>query len=37
MAEGVADACNEAEFAGGIRDYVWEPEYQQYERIMISR
>jgi malate dehydrogenase (oxaloacetate-decarboxylating) len=37
MAEGVADACDEAEFAGRIRAYVWEPEYQQYERIMISR
>ncbi len=37
MAEGVADACDEAEFAERIRDYVWEPEYQQYERIMIAR
>ncbi len=37
IAEGVADACDEAEFAERIRGYVWEPEYQEYERIMISR
>ena len=37
MAEGVADACDEGAFAERIRDYVWEPEYQPYERIMISR
>jgi len=37
MTEGVADACDEAAFAERIRDYVWEPEYQQYERILISR
>ena len=33
MNEGVADACDEAVFAERIRDYVWEPEYQPYERI----
>jgi malate dehydrogenase (oxaloacetate-decarboxylating) len=37
MTEGVADACDEAEFAERTRAYVWEPEYQQYERILISR
>ncbi len=37
MAEGVADACDEAEFAERIHAYVWEPEYQQYERILIVR
>ena len=37
MAEGVADACDEAEFAERIHAYVWEPEYQQYERILIAR
>ncbi len=37
MAEGVAEACDEGDFAERIRAYVWEPEYQQYERIMISR
>jgi len=37
MAQGVADACDEADFAERIRAYVWEPEYQPYERIMISR
>jgi malate dehydrogenase (oxaloacetate-decarboxylating) len=35
MAEGVADACDETEFAERIRAYVWQPEYQQYERIVI--
>jgi malate dehydrogenase (oxaloacetate-decarboxylating) len=34
MAVGVADACDEAEFAERIRGYVWEPEYQPYERIV---
>ncbi len=34
IAEGVADACDEITFAARIRDYVWEPEYQQYERIV---
>jgi malate dehydrogenase (oxaloacetate-decarboxylating) len=33
MVEGVADACSEDEFAARVRDYVWEPEYQPYERI----
>ena len=37
MTEGVAETCDEAAFAERIRDYVWEPEYQQYERVMISR
>ena len=37
MTEGVADACDEGEFAERIGAYVWEPEYQQYERILISR
>ena len=37
MAEGVADACDEGTFAERIRGYVWEPEYQEYERIMIAR
>ena len=36
MAEGVADNCDEAAFAEKIRDYVWEPEYVQYERTRIS-
>jgi hypothetical protein len=36
MAEGVADSCDEAAFAARIRDYVWEPEYVQYERTVIS-
>ena len=34
MAEGVAEACDEATFAERIRDYVWEPEYQRYERVV---
>ncbi|HEY1805320.1 MAG TPA: NAD-dependent malic enzyme [Terracidiphilus sp.] len=33
MNEGVADACDEAAFTERIRGYVWEPEYQPYERI----
>ncbi len=32
MAEGVADACDGDEFNRRIRGYVWEPEYQPYER-----
>jgi malate dehydrogenase (oxaloacetate-decarboxylating) len=36
MAEGVAEACDEAAFAEKIREYVWEPEYVQYERTAIS-
>jgi malate dehydrogenase (oxaloacetate-decarboxylating) len=35
MAEGVAEACDAAAFAERIRDYVWEPEYVQYERTEI--
>ena len=35
MAEGVAAVCDEAAFAARIRDYVWEPEYVQYERTVI--
>jgi malate dehydrogenase (oxaloacetate-decarboxylating) len=37
MAEGVAAVCDEAAFAAKIRDYVWEPEYVQYERTVIPR
>jgi malate dehydrogenase (oxaloacetate-decarboxylating) len=33
MAEGVAEACDEAAFAERLRAYVWEPVYQPYERI----
>ena len=33
MADGVADACDEAAFAEMLRAYVWEPEYVPYERI----
>ena len=33
MADGVADACDEAAFAERLRAYVWEPEYVPYERI----
>jgi malate dehydrogenase (oxaloacetate-decarboxylating) len=33
MADGVADAEAEIAFAEKIRAYVWEPEYQPYERI----
>jgi len=33
MADGVADACDEATFAERLRAYVWEPEYVPYERI----
>ena len=33
MAEEVAEACDEAAFAERLRAYVWEPEYQPYERI----
>jgi malate dehydrogenase (oxaloacetate-decarboxylating) len=36
MAEGVAAVCDETAFAEKIRDYVWEPEYVQYERTRIS-
>jgi malate dehydrogenase (oxaloacetate-decarboxylating) len=35
MAEGVAEACDESVFSERIRDYVWEPEYQPYERIVL--
>jgi malate dehydrogenase (oxaloacetate-decarboxylating) len=35
IAEGVAEACDEAAFAERIRDYVWDPEYVQYERTEI--
>jgi malate dehydrogenase (oxaloacetate-decarboxylating) len=35
MAEGVAEVCDESVFSERIRDYVWEPEYQPYERIVL--
>ena len=36
MTEGVAEDCDEAAFAERILKYVWEPEYVQYERTVIS-
>jgi malate dehydrogenase (oxaloacetate-decarboxylating) len=33
MAEGLADAVDEATFAEKLRDYMWEPVYLPYERI----
>ena len=34
MADGVADVVAAAQFAQLLRDYVWEPEYVAYERIL---
>jgi malate dehydrogenase (oxaloacetate-decarboxylating) len=33
MEDGVADGLGASQFAGILRDYVWEPEYVPYERI----
>jgi malate dehydrogenase (oxaloacetate-decarboxylating) len=33
IADGVAEAMDEASLADALRDYVWEPEYVAYERI----
>jgi malate dehydrogenase (oxaloacetate-decarboxylating) len=33
IADGVAEAVDEASLAGELRAYVWEPEYVPYERI----
>ncbi|MGC9222812.1 MAG: NAD-dependent malic enzyme [Terracidiphilus sp.] len=34
MADGVADTVEETAFAEIVRNYVWEPEYVPYERIL---
>jgi malate dehydrogenase (oxaloacetate-decarboxylating) len=33
IADGVAEAVDEASLADSLRAYVWEPEYVAYERI----
>ena len=33
IADGVAEAAIAADLADRLRAYVWEPEYQPYERI----
>jgi malate dehydrogenase (oxaloacetate-decarboxylating) len=34
IADGVAEAVDEAAIAGNLRAYVWEPQYVPYERIL---
>jgi hypothetical protein len=33
IADGVAEAAIEASLADELREYVWDPVYQDYERI----